>query len=122
MRSLIPCLACFALLGCAASEAPLPSDISGTWLATAVESGTTLHLTQSGTAITGMGTWFRFINPPTGTLTVTGTYIRPHAVLTLQYDNGLTTQFTAAVTDASHLAGVEVFPAGATDSLTFVRQ
>lgn len=122
MRALMSALACIALLGCTASEAPLPADISGTWGTSQVEASNTIHLTQNGTAISGTGTYFRNINPPTGTLTVTGSYIRPHVVLTLQFDDGTTAQFAGAAADVSHLTGSVAFNGGAADSMTFVRQ
>jgi hypothetical protein len=111
----------FALLGCSDTVAP-SADLSGTWLASHVESSVTLVLQQSGSTITGSGTYWRFVNPPSGTLTVTGTYARPEVTLTFRYDDGRVSQYAGRVRGDSDIVGAETFSAGGTDSLAFVRQ
>jgi hypothetical protein len=110
-----------ALLGCGETTAPAV-DLSGTWLATQVEASTTVTLIQNGTAVTGSGTYWRFINPPSGTLTIRGTYSAPELTLTFRYDDGRTSEYTGVVRGAGTINGRETYQGGATDSLAFVRQ
>ncbi len=82
----------------------------------------TLTLTQHGSAVTGTGTWTgEAINPPGGSLTVSGTASDRHVLLTFTYDNNRTTTYKATLVDATHLAGSETF-AGGTDSLVFTKE
>jgi hypothetical protein len=117
-RLAIPCA---LLLGCADSVAPT-QDVTGTWVAAQVESITSIDLTQHGTAVGGTGTYWRFVNPPTGTLTITGTYVPPILRVTLAYDNGATATYTARALDGVHLEGTANFGGGIVDSLAFTRQ
>jgi hypothetical protein len=99
-----------------------PGDLTGLWTASAVESSVVLTLVESGAAISGSGTYWRFLNPPTGTLTVSGTYDPPTATLTFRYDDGRVSQFVGTTGDSDHLSGRETFEGEASDSLAFVRQ
>ena len=121
MRVVPIILALAVLAGCSNGLAPA-SDLSGEWVATRVESSVGLDLQQHGTGIAGVGTWQKAIDPPSGYVAIDGTYLPPQLTLTLHYDNGTTSRYTAAVPDADHSLGREVFADGTTDSLTFVRQ
>ena len=110
-----------ALAGCSDPTGP-GVGIDGTWVAYQVESSTTLTLHRDGGAVTGTGTYFRNINPPSGAIEVSGTLFRDHLSLTLRYDTGVTTQFSAEVKRSGKLSGTETFPGGWKASLTFVRQ
>jgi hypothetical protein len=110
------------LLGCSNGVLAPPANLTGTWSAHWVESSTTLSLVQLGDSIAGSGQYFRFINPPTGTIAVAGSYARPLVSLTFRYDTGITTHFVGVVGDATHMAGIETFPGGTTDSLAFERR
>jgi hypothetical protein len=121
MRRLLVWLPLTALLSCTDELAPALT-LNGTWLASHVESSTVLTLTQLGTSVTGSGTYWRFINPPSGTLAVTGSYTRPQVTLSFRYDDGRTSQYTAVVEGSGRMAGLEVFSGGGSDSLVFARQ
>ena len=122
MRRALASLAVPILLGCGTTgPAPL-ADLSGSWATFQVESSTTLSLVQQGSAVVGSGQFYRFINPPTGTLTVSGTVQHAQVSLTFVYSTGVTTHFAGALTDPLHLVGVETYPGGTTDSLAFARR
>jgi len=123
MSRLLPAvfLALLFLTACTEQTTP-PGNLTGLWTASAVESSVVLTLVESGAAVSGSGTYWRFVNPPTGTLTVGGTYDSPTATLTFRYDDGRVSQYTGAVRDPDHMAGIETFEGGGTDSLAFVRQ
>lgn len=120
MRHALLALPLALLLACSDGPTP-PTDLSGTWTAHWPESADVIVLSQHGSLLTGTGTYYRFINPPSGTIVLTGTYGRPQLALTLKYDTGLTTHFAGAVLDAFHLVGIETFPGGQTDTLRFER-
>lgn len=122
MRRALLALPLAALLGCGGGPLAPAVNLSGTWSAQHVESSTTLTLVQVGDSVSGSGSYFRFINPPTGTLTVSGTCANARVSLTIRYDTGTTTRFVGVVEDAAHMAGVETYPGGATDSLAFARR
>lgn len=121
MRLLSTLFALLALAGCSDGLAPA-SDLSGDWVATRVESSVGVNLQQHGQRVGGTGTWQKAVDPPSGYLAIDGTYAPPQLTLTLHYDNGTTSHYTATVPDADHILGREVFADGTTDSLTFVRQ
>lgn len=122
MRAVVPIIvAVAALAGCSEGLAPA-SDLGGAWVATRVESSVGLNIEQHGDTIVGSGTWQKAANPPSGYLAINGVYLRPQLTLTLYYDNGTTSHYTAEVPDPDHILGSEVFADGTTDSLTFVRQ
>jgi len=97
-------------------------DLTGMWTASAVESSVVLSLVEAGAEVSGSGTYWRFVNPPTGTFTVSGTYDSPTATLTFRYDDGRVSHYVGTVRDPDHVAGLETFEAGGSDSLAFVRQ
>ncbi len=121
MRRALLALPLAALLGCGGGLLAPPANLSGTWTAQHVESSTTLTLVQVGDSVAGSGSYYRFINPPTGTLTVSGTYANALVSLTIRYDTGTTTHFVGVVEDPTHMGGVETYPGGTTDSLEFAR-
>jgi hypothetical protein len=110
------------LLAACVDQTTPPGDLTGMWTASALESSTVLTLVESGAAIAGTGTYWRFVNPPTGTLKVSGTYDPPTATLELRYDDGRVSTYVGIVRDPDHMAGRETFEGGGTDSLAFVRQ
>jgi hypothetical protein len=121
MRRVFVWLSAVILLGCAEEVAPV-SDVSGAWTARHVESSILLRLVETGREVTGTGTYFRFVNPPSGTLTATGSYTAPRLSLTFTYDTGVLTQYVGTVHGADSIVGVETFPGGTTDSLVFARR
>lgn len=121
MRRALLALPLAALLGCGGGLLAPRADLTGTWSAQRVESSTTLILVQVGDSVAGSGSYYRFINPPTGTMTVVGTYANALVSLTIRYDTGTTTHFVGVVEDPMHMAGAETYPGGTTDSLEFAR-
>lgn len=122
MRRALMSLAVPILLGCRSTE-PVPLlDLSGSWAAQQVESSTTLSLVQLGDSVSGTGQYYRFINPPNGTIAVSGTYAHSLVTLTFVYSTGVTTHFVGTVPDRVDLVGVETYPGGTTDSLLFERR
>jgi len=122
VRRFLPAAVIAVFLGCSRSTLAPAADLTGVWLALGVESSTTLTLVQVGDSVAGSGAYFRFINPPTGAFTVTGTYARPLVSLTFRYDTGVTTHFAGVAQDPTHFAGMETSSGGATDSLSFEKQ
>ena len=120
MRRALLVLPAALLLACA-DEAGPASDLTGRWTAQQVEASEVLDLVQRGRLLSGAGTYYRFINPPSSTFTVTGTYDRPDVVLSIHYDTGQTTTFQGVVAGPSRLAGVETYPGGGSDTLAFQR-
>jgi len=121
MRRVVLGLLGAALLGCTDGVAPT-ADLSGTWVASQVEASTTITLVQSGTAISGSGSYWRMAKPSSGTFTISGSYARPDVTLTFQYADGTTSQFTALVETDSAISGQELLPSDVTNSLVFKRQ
>jgi hypothetical protein len=100
------------------------ADVSGAWTTSRVEFSMTLNLVEHGTTVTGSGTSWAFIYPPTRQFSVAGSYSRPDLRLTFADDSGVIRGFTARVEDMRHMLGVETLPSGntASDTLLFVRQ
>jgi hypothetical protein len=67
----------------------------------------TLNLVEHGTTVTGTGTSWAFIYPPTRQFSVAGSYSRPDLRLTFADDSGVIRGFTARVEDLRHMLGVE---------------
>ena len=108
------------LVGCQDGVGPF-GDISGTWRANRVEYSLTLVLVQRGSSVTGTGDSWAFVNPPTATYAVAGTYVFPRLTLTLTGSDSTASQLTATIKDARHMIGVQHVGTFA-DTLVFVKQ
>jgi hypothetical protein len=122
MRPLPLLLTALLLSGCGATAPGPLRDLDGTWVASAVESSVSISLVQLGEVVSGSGEYHRFVNPPNGTITVTGAYAHGTATLTLQYDTGVVTRFVGLLPNPGHLVGIETGPGGLADTLSFAKQ
>jgi len=118
-------IAALAAAACASAGLQLSRDVSGIWCTStsAFFWPLTLTLTQQGDSVNGTGTYRYFnrgVSPPTGWVKVSGSTVGSHIRMTIQYEYGATTQYTAVVTDGGRMAGLETI-GGATDSLRLSR-
>ena len=118
LRILFPLL---VLAGCSNATGP-GFGIDGTWVAYGPEWSTVITLNQRGSMVTGTGSYSRNINPPTGTIEISGTAFHNSLDLTFRYDTGVTTQYSAHLESSGQISGTETLPGGGMGSLTFVRQ
>jgi len=98
-------------------------DVTGAWQTDTPDFGYTLQLHQSGATVTGNGTAFGNINPPTRTLTVTGSSTTRGVTLTLSLSDSTTVLFQGQIearNDTTVLTGTE-HTAGGDGMLTFLR-
>ena len=100
----------------------MAESIDGTWVATSDSMGSTLTLvlTSQRTSVAGTGT-YSVGAMRTGTLTVTGTYQRRRADLSLMYDHGELVRLRATSTDAEHMAGTLTDKSGSVMTIKFSR-
>ena len=91
LSAALAALTALALSACPSATAPAPLSIDGTWSANltgiASESGSgvmTWTLTQSGTTVTGTGTFKDASDPRAAIMTVTGTSAEEGIVLVVQ--------------------------------------
>ena len=120
MRRAFLVLALIGTIGCSDAVSP-KSDLTETWSAGNFETVVVLTLVQDGMNITGSGSFTRFINPPSGSFTITGTYTSPQVTLTFGYDDGVTTHYVGTVRGTDSIIGAETFPGGQVDSLALAR-
>jgi hypothetical protein len=108
-------------LGCSNNLTP-PGDVQGMWAADFNVPGASLVLdiTQVDGTIAGNGT-YAIEAGRSGTLQVSGSYIRPSIMLTIQRDYGLTQTYTGTVLDSQHMAGTIADSSGHAFALTFTR-
>lgn len=111
MRFLFLPLASAVLLACAGLEGPLP-PLQGLWSADSIPAPLTpvsLVLTQHDTGVTGTGKAMGVDTPVP--VSVTGTYVAPHVVLSFSISNGSggTIEYTATLREARHMVGTVVF-------------
>ena len=100
-----------------------PSHLTGAWAANYQIAGPSLvlNLSQPDGTITGSGT-YQVEAGRSGTLQISGSYVRPHVRLALRYDYGLTRIYDGAVLDSHQMIGTESDSTGYTGSLTFIRR
>jgi hypothetical protein len=100
-----------------------PVTLDGTWTSIGLVPGAIISFTlsHSDTVVTGTG-HYAIEAGPSGTMTVSGSYNRPGAVLHLNYDSGASLLYSASATDGNTLQGTCVLPPGAPFQLTLVRQ
>jgi hypothetical protein len=120
MRGSVVCLSLGVLLGCGNGLDPA-GGVTGKWAASRVEFSSTLELLQFSSSVSGTGSTWSFIYPPTTTFSIAGTYSRPHLELTFSNNGTVISHFTGTVQDANHLIGVETRSAGS-DTSMYVRQ
>jgi hypothetical protein len=124
MRRITPRLALFiatiAFLSCRNATSPV-SDIQGTWSRPFSFPGSSLvlNITQSGSTLGGTGT-YSIEAGRSGTLQLSGTYVRPNVSFTITYDYGTPVTFTGSVSDPRHMAGTLTGDSGSS-SLTLTR-
>jgi len=106
-RSLV-CLSLLALVGCQSGLGPV-TVISGRWTGWGLEHGLTLDLVQHGSAVSGTGSSWAFINPPIADYMIAGTYEFPSVTLTLTSHDTVVSQFTGTVVDGNHMIRVQRF-------------
>jgi hypothetical protein len=109
-------------LSCSNSLAP-PVNVAGAWAADYHLPGSSLvlNLSQTDSVITGNGTYAGEAGP-SGTLQISGSYVRPHITLALHYDRGLSQTYDGAVLDSQHMTGTIADSTGFTATLTFIRR
>lgn len=109
-------------LSCRNSLAP-PATLGGSWAADYHLPGSSLvlNLSQVGATITGSGTYSGEAGP-SGTLQLTGSYVRPHVRLALHYDVGLRRTYDGTVLDSQHMTGTIADSTGSAGTLTFIRR
>jgi hypothetical protein len=100
-----------------------PSNLTGAWAASyqIPGPGLVLNLAQPDGTITGSGT-YQVEAGPSGTLRISGSYVRPHVRLALRYDLRSTRNYDGAVLDSHQMIGTESDSTGYTGSLTLIRR
>jgi hypothetical protein len=120
MRGSVVCLSLGLLLGCGNGLGPA-GGVTGKWTASRVEFSSTLELLQFGGSVSGIGSTWSFIYPPTTTFSIAGIYSRPHLELSFSNYGTVISHFTGTVQDATHMISVET-TSGGSDTLMYVRQ
>jgi len=95
--------------------------VSGAWTVVRPDNTFILTLSETGTQVTGTGTYFRNINPSTGTMTAVGEFVAPHLTMTVTDDQGNVFMFAGDVRDTDHIPGIETVAGVGSDSLTLIR-